>query len=124
MRFIEKIEVIQRMDGLIRRRATGSARDLASRLNICKSTVYEIIEVMKMMGAEIDYCPKQKSYFYTQEKVLSIGFVDQNKVKGGNNFHFFSGCPVFSDKSHLPLLYDEIRSCRSDGFMQGILRTL
>ena len=83
MRFFEKIKVIERIDQLIKMKATGSARDLANKTNLSKSTIYDILEIMKMMGAEIEYCTSRKSYFYVEEKLLAIGFVEKGKVYGG-----------------------------------------
>lgn len=80
MRFLEKLNTVERVDQLIRMKATGSARDLASRLQISKTTVYEILEVMRGMGAEIDYCKTKRSYYYKVNKVLSIGFIHPQKV--------------------------------------------
>lgn len=80
MKFLEKIQVIERIDQLIKLKATGSARELAMKTNLSKSTIYEILEIMKMMGAEIEYCNYRKSYYYSRNKVLSIGFVDSKNV--------------------------------------------
>lgn len=105
MRWLEKTELIERIDGLIRRRATGSARDLAERVGVSKSSVYDILALMRSMGADIDYCCDRKSYYYTSDKVLAIGYVDPDKIKGGKN----RCCPVFSDNYILPLRYDRSR---------------
>lgn len=83
MTFIEKIRIIERIDQLIKLKATGSSKELADRLNISRSTVYEIIECMKSMGAEIEYCRNRKSMYYLSDKTLSIGFIDLKKIKGG-----------------------------------------
>ena len=98
MRFIEKTQLLERVDQLIRMKATGNSRELAKRLKISKSTVYEIIDLMKTMGAEIDYCNKRSSYYYTTEKVLAIGFVDPIMINGGKKLELSLNCPVFSDK--------------------------
>ncbi|QHI35896.1 hypothetical protein IMCC3317_12440 [Kordia antarctica] len=81
MRFIEKIEVLKRVDQLIRIKATGSARDLAVKLGIGKSTVYEIIEILKNMGAEIKYCNYRKSFYYISDKILAIGYIKASQVR-------------------------------------------
>lgn len=83
MRFIEKIELLKRVDQLIRMKATGSARDLATKLGIGKSTVYEIIEILKNMGAEIEYCNYRRSFYYISDKSLTIGYIRVTKIKGG-----------------------------------------
>ncbi|MEM9546159.1 MAG: hypothetical protein AAGA77_09300 [Bacteroidota bacterium] len=85
MRFFEKIKVIERIDQLIKLKATGSARDLAAKTNLSKSTVYEILELMKLMGAEIQYCTSKRSYYYVVDKKLAIGFLDPVNVKGGKS---------------------------------------
>ena len=90
MTFLEKLQLIERVDQLIRMKATGSTIELANKLNVARSTVYEIIETMKAMGANIKYCRQKKSFCYEKEVVLSIGFVDKRKIKGGNFLNIFS----------------------------------
>jgi len=85
MKFIEKLQVIERVDQLIRRKATGSPEALAEKLNVSRRCVYDIINVMKRMDAPILYNASRKSYYYSHECNLMIGFVDSNKVRGGNN---------------------------------------
>ena len=64
-------------------KATGNSHDLAKRLGVSRSTVFEILETMRIMGAEIEYNKHRRSYFYVKEKVLAIGFVEKEKLKGG-----------------------------------------
>lgn len=90
MTFIEKIKIIERIDQLVKMKATGSSQELADRLKISRSTVYELIECMKSMGAEVEYCRKRKSLIYLSDKVFSIGFVDSRIIKGGKNKSFSS----------------------------------
>ena len=89
MTFLEKLNLIERVDQLIKLKATGSTIELANKLNIARSTVYEIIETMKAMGADIEYCRQRKSFCYPKEVVLSIGFVDKRKIKGGKHTNIF-----------------------------------
>jgi biotin operon repressor len=111
MRFLEKLKAIERLDQLIKLKATGSADDLATRLSVTRSTVYELIECMRNMGADINYCKQRKSFYYESEKFLAIGFVEKDKIKGGNNYLniFEKICyyPNFSDKEHLSLHYQK-----------------
>jgi len=97
MNFIEKIRLLERVDQLVRMKAAGNARQLTARIKVSKSTVYEILDLMKLMGADIEYCNKRGSYIYTSKKMLAIGFVDTNLIKGGKSFEDFYCCPVFSD---------------------------
>lgn len=75
MTFLEKINTIERIDQLIRLKATGSPDELANKLNLTRSTVYEIIDCMKAMDADIKYSKTRKSFYYESEKVLTIGFI-------------------------------------------------
>ncbi|MEZ4908098.1 MAG: HTH domain-containing protein [Saprospiraceae bacterium] len=83
MNFFEKITLIERMDQLLRMKGTGTSEELANRLGISRSTLYEMLETMRNMGAEIEYNASRKTYYYTTEKVLAIGFVEKEKIKGG-----------------------------------------
>ena len=44
---------------------------------------------MKIMGADIKYCRRRKSFYYRQEVVLQIGFKAKKKVVGGKNWYSF-----------------------------------
>jgi len=94
MTFLEKLKVIERLDQLIRLKATGSPIELSQKLGVSRSTVYEIIGVMRNMGAEIAYCTGNKSFYYCKEVLLGIGFVEPSKIRGGK-YIFYS--PNISD---------------------------
>ena len=83
MTFLEKLQVIERVDGLIRRKATGTAEELSSRLGVSRRTIYEIINVMKQMDAPIEYCKSSKTFYYAFKCDLAIRFVCSDKIKGG-----------------------------------------
>ncbi len=87
MTLIEKIHQVQRIDDLIRRKATGSPKELASRLEISERAVYDCIELMKNMNAPIYYCRSRGSYCYENQVRFSFGFIDsnwdQNSIRGG-----------------------------------------
>ena len=85
MTFFEKITILERVDSLIRRKATGSASELANRLGISRRSVYDIINIMKMMDAPIVYDNIRKTFVYEYECELSIGFVAKDKVLGGSS---------------------------------------
>lgn len=103
MRYIEKTMLIARINQLIKQGRTGSAREFAQRIGVSKSTVYDILETMKMMGAEIEYCRNRRSYYYLNNKVLLIGFVNASRVKGGNKSRFKFECPEISDNYYITL---------------------
>ena len=93
MTFLQKLELIERVDGLIRRKATGSPDELASRLKISSRCLYELLELMKQMEAPIEYCKIRQSYFYSKRCTLVIGFIDDKNIWGRES-------KIFSTYSH------------------------
>ena len=91
MTLIERIRLIERTDGLVRRRATGSPNQLAERLGISVRSVYNLIEQMKEMGAPIQYCRNTSTYCYEYPVHFEVGFqnINQNtvlnKIVGGSS---------------------------------------
>ncbi len=79
MNFIENIERIQRIDQLIRLQATGTPKELASRLGISKGRLYRIINTMKALNAPIQYSISLQSYIYEEEVDFRIGFYIEKK---------------------------------------------
>lgn len=60
----EIINRINRIEGLIQMKATGTPEELADRLNVSKRQVYRYIEMIKNQGAEIEYVPSRRSYIF------------------------------------------------------------
>ena len=75
MDFLQKIQAIERVDGLIKLKSTGTADNLSRRLCVSKRSVYNIIELMKNMGAPIKYCQIRRTYYYSYQCDFVIGFV-------------------------------------------------
>ncbi|MEO0403669.1 MAG: HTH domain-containing protein [Bacteroidota bacterium] len=74
MKLIHTLKRIERIDQLIRLKATGRPGDLAKRLNISVRSVYQTIDMMKEMGAEIYYCSQKRSYCYEGDMKFIYGF--------------------------------------------------
>ncbi|MBS2209820.1 HTH domain-containing protein [Carboxylicivirga mesophila] len=68
------IELMERIDRLIKRNATGTPNELAERLNISKASLYRVIDVMKEFGAPIEYCIVKQSFVYTRNVAFYCGF--------------------------------------------------
>ena len=87
MNLLQKIRQIERVDQLIRLKATGTPKDFAKRLNVSKSTLYNILEFIKNQGVEIYYCPNRQSFCYKTDVYFCFGFsvekVNLRQVKGG-----------------------------------------
>ena len=56
------------VDKLIKRKATGQPKELATKLQVSESTVYRILRILKEnMGLSIEYSEKQNSYIYSND---------------------------------------------------------
>ncbi|MCB0518184.1 MAG: HTH domain-containing protein [Lewinellaceae bacterium] len=64
MNFAERVEYIKRIDGLVRRKSTGTPEELAARLKKCRATIYNHIEDLRGLGAEVAYCKRSKTFYY------------------------------------------------------------
>lgn len=90
MTFYEKIFTLDRLDKLINRKGTGSPKSLAKRLEVSERTVYNLIDLLKGLGAEINYCRQRGSYCYLNGfRFMLEGVQHTEKMQGGNNFWIF-----------------------------------
>ena len=64
MCFEERIQQMMFIHEHIKKRKTGSYRDLAERLNMSKSNVARIIETLRGFGADIEFDEGLNSYCY------------------------------------------------------------
>jgi biotin operon repressor len=90
MKFMEQMQLLDRLDKLIRRKATGNAQQLAERLNVSRRTVYNLLDALRGLGAPIDYCRHRESYYYTCEVKFQFEVCIEGKssylIKGGQFF--------------------------------------
>ena len=70
MTLLEQIELLKRMDSLIRRQATGTPVELADKLGISRTSVFRYIRDLEKLGAPIAYNRSKRRYYYTEEFVL------------------------------------------------------
>lgn len=74
---IKQIELIKRMDQLIRIQATGTPVALAIKLGISKTKVYRLIHIMRALDAPIEYSYAAQSFVYEEEVKFRFGFVSK-----------------------------------------------
>ncbi|MDI9364264.1 MAG: DNA-binding protein [Flavobacterium sp.] len=67
-------ERLKRIDSLIQKKATGNPVDLARRLEISESTLYEFLALMRSFGAPIKYDKEKNTYYYTEIGNFNIFF--------------------------------------------------
>lgn len=87
---------IQRMDSLIRRKCTGTPKELAEKLDISERWLYIFLDELKTdLNCPIRYDRKRRSYVYEEPGKIMIGFTAElepwqmKKVSGGENFRSF-----------------------------------
>jgi len=104
MTLLEKLKMIERIDALIRRKATGTPKQLASRLDISERCLFKTLKLMKEMGGPIYYCISRESYSYEFEVDFSIGFKSSNtmikRIIGGIDKIFIAAQNVQYDGIH------------------------
>ena len=71
---IQQIELLERMDRLIRLQATGSPEECASLLKVSKTKLYRVINLMKTLNAPIKYNTTIQSYIYIEPTDFKFGF--------------------------------------------------
>jgi predicted DNA-binding transcriptional regulator YafY len=74
MPIIKYVERVQRMDQLIRRKSTGTPKELAAKLELSERSLYELINQMKDLGAPIIFSKSRNSYVYTSQGKFDFGF--------------------------------------------------
>jgi len=66
---------LSQMDQLIRFRDTGTPEDFADRIGISVRTLYNYLNVLRNLGADIQYDTYTRSYEYLNEKRLFLGYL-------------------------------------------------
>lgn len=94
MNIISDLFFLQRIDHLIRTRATGSPEQLASRLSVSERNVYRLIKELKCQGFPIAYDKQANTYYYSEPVRLDfsimIGPEKLLAIRGGSlNTDFF-----------------------------------
>jgi len=76
------LENLQRIDALIRRRATGSPEELSQKLGISRATWFRWLEQLtQTVGLPIKYDEEQRTYYYERRGKLIVQFVEDNHAE-------------------------------------------
>lgn len=93
MKLIEQLRLLERLDQLIRLKATGTPAQLASRIEVSERQLYRLIQSLKEMGFPIEYCKECQCYQYTEEVKLRVEIQIAEeamlKIKGGQTLTSF-----------------------------------
>ena len=84
MKFRRKLERLKKLHHLIVSEKTGTPTELAGKLSISQSQLFNILDDMKLQGFPIAYSRKLKNYYYTKDCFLEIDFevrlIMENKI--------------------------------------------
>jgi biotin operon repressor len=64
MKLIAQLQHLDRLDRLIRRKATGCSDQLAARFGCSRRTIYNYLKTLQELGAKVSYCDQRRSYYY------------------------------------------------------------
>ncbi|WP_109301754.1 HTH domain-containing protein [Aquimarina sp. AU474] len=78
---IKQIELIERVDQLIRLQATGCPISLSQRLGVSRTTLYRLINTMKELNAPVTYDPAAQSFVYEEAVGFQFGFYGRGVIR-------------------------------------------
>ncbi len=85
MKILDQISRLQRIDQLIRTESTGCPKDFARKLNISVSTLYELLNCLRQLGACLYYNRNKLTYVYEipTKLIFRLEKNELHKVNGG-----------------------------------------
>lgn len=105
----DQIRLIERLDQLIRLKATGTPCELAKKINLSRRHTYRIINEMKNMGFPIEYCRTRQSFYYQVDvrfkfEVCALTEKEGKSTRGGKRNSIFPF--LFSGNCNFSFEYD------------------
>jgi hypothetical protein len=98
MNIFNDLFLLQRLDHLIRTRATGNPIRLAGRLDVCERTVYRLINKLRDAGLPIAYDKETETYYYEQPVQIRIDIQVNGdcllRINGGAKLNLTSTKPL------------------------------
>jgi hypothetical protein len=73
---------LENIDRLIRVKGTGTPKQLAQKLHISESLLYEYLSFMKERGAPIVYSKMRQSYYYEEQGGFNLRFISNMNETG------------------------------------------
>ena len=100
MNLFNDLFLLQRIDHLVRTRATGTPKALASLLDISECSVYRLMERLRDIGLPIAYDKQAHTYYYKEAVKWNVEFVVGDEklfnIQGGEkSFDFFRSLSIF-----------------------------
>ena len=113
MNIFKKIQQLERLDQLIRLKATGSPSQLAQKMEVSERTIYNLIDTLKAFGAPVLYSTSNQCYYYEYPVRFELGLTLEKDKQGhtkGGQFFFKLSEPLQNFCSTSPYLADDYMS--------------
>ncbi|WP_256007185.1 MULTISPECIES: helix-turn-helix domain-containing protein [Pedobacter] len=68
------------LNELIRKRNTGSPEQLAKKLSVSERTVFEYVDILRSLGADVRYSRTRRSYYYCRDGTFDFQFKHLEQV--------------------------------------------
>jgi biotin operon repressor len=72
MKVFEYLDRISMMHKLVSRQKTGTPEEFASQLGVSRTSLYELIDELRLRGAPIAYSKSAKTFFYRQPYDITV----------------------------------------------------
>jgi hypothetical protein len=70
---------LEYVDFLIHSKTTGDPKKFSEKLNISERALYDVIRLMKDLGAPIVYSKQRKTYYYAEDGSFVLGFQKESR---------------------------------------------
>lgn len=75
MGLFDHIELLARVNDLIKHKRTGNPKEFAGKLGVSERTLYRIIEELRDRGAIVSYNSERSTYFYENSVEINLKIV-------------------------------------------------
>jgi len=72
VKILDVVDRLSRLDGLISSKKTGNSTELAHKIKLSRSQIFNYLDYLKDLGVEINYNKSTRSYEYTGEFIPEI----------------------------------------------------
>jgi len=93
VKILDVVDRLSRINDLIQKRETGNSIELARKIRLSRSQIFNYLDYFKDMGVEINYNKAAKSYEYTgdfipeiQSPFRIIKKSELENIEGGRNY--------------------------------------
>ena len=98
MKNLKKLERLQQLHQKIQSENTGSPLEMARYMNISERSIHNLIDELKILGAEICYKRTTKTYYYCNDFKIELN-ISLKVITEGDARNLYGGSYFFKGKS-------------------------